>query len=108
MFKIKINLSFMEKSEGVDGLKSVAEIELTQDDQGVDTTNWGEVGKELYDRGKQWEGVAKRNHSDILKIRKEFEELKRDPRLQEANPPKSPEKKEFTGFGYDHLAFLQA
>ena len=95
----------MEKNEGVDGLKSVAEIELTQDDQGADTTNWSEVGKELYERGKQWEGVAKRNHSDILKIRKEFEELKRDPRLLKAeDPPKPPQN---TGFDYGQMALLE-
>ena len=94
----------MDKNEVVE-LKPVAAIVETQDDAGNDNTNWKEVAQGLHGVATQYEGLAKRTHTDLGKLRK-------DPRLAEKKEdkppvatPAQPVKKE--GFDYGELSFLK-
>ena len=92
----------MSKNEGV-GFEPIPEIVETHDDEGNDTTNWKEIATQLQSSAKQYEGLAKRNHSDLSKIKTDLETLKNDPRLQESIQK---------GSGYDNklvqLSFLNS
>lgn len=73
----------MNKNEGVEGLQPLTDIVETHDEEGNDTTNWKELAQGLLQQGRAWEGVAKRNHSDLEKLRS-------DPRLtRKEEPPKA-------------------
>ena len=92
-----------KENEGVE-LEVVPEIVATQDDDGNDTTNWKEIAEAQNKSAKQYEGLAKRNHTDLKK-------LKEDPRLKEEvkptpKPDTKPEKKD--GFDRTDKAFLLA
>jgi|SRR3990167_1336067 len=89
----------MEKNEV--GLETVADIVETQDSDGNDTTNWKEIVEGIHKQGRAWEGVAKRNHTDL-------EKLRQDPRLKPVSEPPIPPKKEITEFDYGQLALLEA
>ena len=79
----------------------VPEIVETQDDEGTDTTDWKAIAETQNESAKQFQGLSKRNHSDLRK-------LKEDPRLQEEakKPEEEEEKKE--GFNYAEKAYLIA
>ena len=85
-----------------EGVEVVPEIVTTQDDDGNDTTNWKEIAEAQNKSAKQYEGLAKRNHTDLKK-------LKDDPRLKEEKKPdaKPPEEKK-DGFDRTDKAFLLA
>ena len=80
------------------GLKSIPEIEEILDDEGNDTTDWKTIAYEAVEAGKQYEGLAKRNYSDLEKLRKAKTQE------SEATPPQEKKKE---GPDYAKLAYLE-
>ena len=91
-----------KENEGVE-LETVAEIVKTQDDDGNDTTNWEEIALAKQEVAKQYEGLAKRNFTDLTK-------LKNDPRLKEEEKPEAKTEdqpvEKTDGFDYAEMSYL--
>jgi hypothetical protein len=90
----------MEQNEG-DRLESIPDIEETFDDEGNDTTDWKTLAFQRQELAKKYEGVAKRNLTDLTKLKREMEKAAE-------TPPEKVEKKEKNEFDYAEMAYLEA
>jgi hypothetical protein len=78
----------------------IPEIVEESDEEGNDNTDWKSIALAQNEAAKRFSGLAKRNYSDLKK-------LKEDPRLT-AETSSSQPKEEKKGFDYAEKAFLKA
>lgn len=86
-------------SNDKNGLQPIPEIvEIKDETTGEDKTDWKALALAQNEAAKQYEGLSRRNFTDLEKLRS-------DPRLKEEEKPKATAKTN-DGFDYGQLAYL--